>query len=202
MSKLPWPDRLNSIVRAVPSCLHLGASSLASAYRVIGFRCRQDAFAASEHKTSLEARLLRQRDSFDESHVFQMTHHRRHSMPTQAPAWKLGGIKFDPKVCIFTTGPMRASQGSRRHSGRGSETDKPQVPQLWRAVFGSRGAACPGRRLWSGARRRQNPRQCKGLGAREGDSLDGVREMRANAEQLNVLTKPRRPDEVDSRLLG
>jgi len=41
-----------------------------------------------------------------------------------------------------------------------------------------------------GPRRRQNPRQCKGLGGRDPDK---VREVRANGEQLNVLTKPRRP---------
>lgn len=49
-----------------------------------------------------------QRDSFEQSEPPQVTYQRRHAVPTQAPACKLGGMKFEPKVLIFTSGPMRA----------------------------------------------------------------------------------------------
>jgi len=46
-----------------------------------------------------------------------------------------------------------------------------------------------------GARRRQNPSHCKGLGGRD---TDNVLEVRANGTRPHVLRKPRRPDEVDT----
>ena len=112
---------------------------------VLKAQINKTTFASGEHDASLEARLLRQRDSFDESEVLQMTQQRRHSMPTQAPGMEAWGHKVRPQgVHLHHWAYAARVQGSRRRSGRGSATDKPQAPRLWRAVFPSREALCRG----------------------------------------------------------
>jgi hypothetical protein len=80
---------------ALERFIHCGA------YGVVGFRRRDDTFAAGKHDASLKARLPRQCDSFDNTKFLQVAHQRRHSMPTQSARMEYGRYKIRPERVHF-----------------------------------------------------------------------------------------------------